>query len=163
MRRKQPQSGNEGLDRVQGNQDERRATRAFNFVQMGELSSRRQALEGEELAPGNEETLKELRKRVAIPRDAVPLVPRDAPVFNRMREFLPQRVCSGRTMSDDDRSSSTPLGEHRDLHNLFKVAQLLAKGQIPREHCQHHQAREDDGTQEGWWRRAGDCCRRADS
>ena len=38
--------------RVQGNQDERRATRAFNFVQMGELSSGRQALEGAELAPG---------------------------------------------------------------------------------------------------------------
>ena len=74
--------------RVQGNQDERRATRAFNFVQMGELSSGRQALEGAELAPGNEETLKELRKRVAIPRDAVPPVPRDAQFSIWMREFL---------------------------------------------------------------------------
>ena len=34
--------------------------RALNFVQVGELSSARQALEGAEVAPGTEDTLKEL-------------------------------------------------------------------------------------------------------
>ena len=115
--------------RVQGNQDERRATRAFNFVQMGELSSGRQALEGEELAPGNEETLKELRKRVAIPRDAVPPVPRDAPVFNLDERIFGRNVRSAKRGAAGGPSAMTtdhlrPLLEStRDLHNLFKVAE----------------------------------------
>ena len=123
--------------RVQGNQDERRATRAFNFVQMGELSSRRQALEGEELAPGNEETLKELRKQVAIPRDAVPPVPRDAPIFNLDERIFGRNVRSAKRGAAGGPSAMTtdhlrPLLEStRDLHNLFKVAELLARGQIP--------------------------------
>ena len=127
--------------RVQGNQDDRRATRAFNFVQMGELSSGRQALEGEELAPGNEETLKELRKRVAA-------------------TCVRQKRSSGRTISDDDRSSSTSW-RAPEICTISSKWQSCWRGD--REHCQHHQAREDDGTQEGWWRRAGDCCKGGDS
>ena len=89
---------------VQGNQDDRRATRAFHFVQMGELSSGRQGLKGEELAPGNEETLKELRKRVAI--HATP-----CRLCHEMHQFsIWMRGSSGRTISDDEGSSSTPLG-----------------------------------------------------
>ena len=38
------------------NQDDTRAARAFNLVQIGELSASRQALEGADLAPGNEAT-----------------------------------------------------------------------------------------------------------
>ena len=43
-----------------GDDLEHRAIRALNFVQVGELSSARQALEGAEVAPGTEDTLKEL-------------------------------------------------------------------------------------------------------
>ena len=90
MLKKQPQSGNEGLDGFKGIRMKDGATRAFNFVQMGELSSGRQVLEGEELAPGNEETLKELRKRVAIPPHATPCRPcHEMHQFSIwMREFL---------------------------------------------------------------------------
>ena len=42
----------------------RRAARALALVQMGELSAGRQALEGADLAPGNMETLRELRDPV---------------------------------------------------------------------------------------------------
>ena len=57
------------------NQEERRALRAMKFVQMGELSSGRQVLEGAELAPGNRDTLNELNKRPARPRDPIPELP----------------------------------------------------------------------------------------
>ena len=43
-----------------GDDLERRAIRALHFVQVGELSSARQALEGAEVAPGTEDTLKKL-------------------------------------------------------------------------------------------------------
>ena len=60
------------------NQDDKRAARAFNLVQMGELSAGRQALEGAELAPENEETLNELRKREPRPREVNPPLPPSA-------------------------------------------------------------------------------------
>ena len=44
----------------QGNDLERRPIRALNFVQVGELSSARQGLEGAETAPGNDDTLNQL-------------------------------------------------------------------------------------------------------
>ena len=43
-----------------GDDLERRAIRALNFVRVGELFSARQALEGAEVAPGTEDTLKKL-------------------------------------------------------------------------------------------------------
>ena len=45
-----------------GDDLERRAIRALNFVQLGELSSASQALEGAEIAPGTEDILTALRK-----------------------------------------------------------------------------------------------------
>ena len=42
------------------------------FAQLGELSSARQALEGTELASGNEQTLQALRRRPAQFRDPLP-------------------------------------------------------------------------------------------
>ena len=48
-----------------------RLSRAEALVQE-ELSSVRQALEGADLAPGNEETLNALRRRSAMLRDAIP-------------------------------------------------------------------------------------------
>ena len=56
---------------------QRRAARALALVQMGELSAGRQALEGAELAPGSEETLRELRNPLKRPpRARAPLPPR---------------------------------------------------------------------------------------
>ena len=46
--------------------------RALSRVQMGELSAGRQALEGAELAPGNAETLRQLRLRPSTPREPLP-------------------------------------------------------------------------------------------
>ena len=90
--------------RVQGNQDERRATRAFNFVQMGEVSSGRQALEGEELAPRNEETLKELRKWVGWPSHATP-----CRLCHEMHQFfnLDERIF-GRNVRSAERAAGGP-------------------------------------------------------
>ena len=53
----------------------RRAERAIALVQMGELSSGRQALEGASLAPGTRQTLGALRdpnRRPPLPRDPLP-------------------------------------------------------------------------------------------
>ena len=50
----------------------KRGERAFMLAQLGELSSARQALEGAELAPGNQETLEVLRRRPAQFRDPLP-------------------------------------------------------------------------------------------
>ena len=66
-----------------GNDQEHRATRALNFVQVGELSSARQALERVEIAPGNDDTLKQLcdiskrpdRLRDPIPQEVLEYVP----------------------------------------------------------------------------------------
>ena len=54
---------------------ERRAIRALQLVQMGELSSARQALEGAEIAPGSHAALQSLTnedRRPAIPREPLP-------------------------------------------------------------------------------------------
>ena len=62
---------------------EHRATRAFNLIQVGELSSARQASEGAETASGTEETLSKLtdtskrpdRFRDIIPREVIEHAP----------------------------------------------------------------------------------------
>ena len=50
----------------------RHALRAIKFVQLGELSSGRQALECAQLAPGTSATLTQLRRRQDLPREPVP-------------------------------------------------------------------------------------------
>ena len=55
---------------------ERRAARAQVFVQMGELSSGRAALEAAEVAPGSEDTLQQLQnptRRPPRPREPIPV------------------------------------------------------------------------------------------
>ena len=75
---------------------ERRALRALQCVQMGELSAGRQALEGAELAPGNKETLSELNKRPVRPRDPIPELPATVPAFNLSEKKFYQNVRSVR-------------------------------------------------------------------
>ena len=55
------QSATRRRRREQKDELSRLAERALGFVQMGELSTARQALEGARLAPGNDETLQVLR------------------------------------------------------------------------------------------------------
>ena len=59
----------------EGDDLERRVARAEMMVALGELSSARQALEGEEVAPGTRDTLqksKDETKRPPLPRDPLP-------------------------------------------------------------------------------------------
>ena len=89
------------------------------------------------MAPGNQETLNELRKRVAQPRELVPPVPRDAPAFNLDERIFSRNVRSARRGAASGLSGMTsdhlrPLLEStRDLHLLFQIGELFARGQIP--------------------------------
>ena len=119
------------------NQEERRALRALQFVQMGELSSGRQALEGAELAPGNETTLRELNKRPARPMDPIPELPLRVPVFNLDEQTFSKNVRSARRGAAGGPSGMTTdhlrplLDNTKDTHLLFTVAELLARGRVP--------------------------------
>ena len=58
-----------------GDSVERRADRALDLIQMGELSAARHALEGDPIAPGNRQTLSALQdpeRRPPVPREALP-------------------------------------------------------------------------------------------
>ena len=59
----------------QGDSVEKRADRASDLIQMGELSAARHALEGDLIAPGNRQTLNALQdpeSRPPVPREALP-------------------------------------------------------------------------------------------
>ena len=104
--------------RRSGDDVEQRAMRAEMLIQLGELSSTRQVLEGCEIAPGTTETLsalKDVRRRPALPR---------APLPNEVMDFEPDvlfqldeklfgknlwssKGCGRRTFRDDERSSET--------------------------------------------------------
>ena len=107
------------------NQTERRAPRALQFVQMGELSSGRQALEGAELADRNEHILAQWRKRLARRIDPIPDAPPHLPVFNLDENIFIRNV---RSASDHLRPL---LDSSKHTYLLFLVGELLAKGRIP--------------------------------
>ena len=119
------------------NQCERRALRAMKLVQMGELSSARQVLEGVELALGNGDTLRELNKRPPRPRDLIPVLPPRAPVFDLSEKVFCKNVRSARKGGARGPSGMTtdhlrPLLEStKDTPLLFTVAQVLSRGRIP--------------------------------
>ena len=110
--------------------------KALKFVQLGELSAGRQALEGAELAPGT--TARALRNRPTTPLDAIPELP-DLTVFYLDEVLLGKNVRSGRRGAAGGPSGMThdhlrPLLESpKDLHLLFTVCDLFAKGQMPGE------------------------------
>ena len=73
-RRARRRGGQQGFDK--------RVARAMQLVQLGELSSGRQALEGADLAPGSDATLRALRnlaRRPNQPREPVPPIPAHRP------------------------------------------------------------------------------------
>ena len=71
---------------------EERDVEGINLIEMGELSSARQALEGAEIAPGTEETLSKLtdtskrpdRLRDPIPREVIEHAQPDQSHWRRM-------------------------------------------------------------------------------
>ena len=116
------------------NQDlESRASRALRFVQQGELSSGRQALEGAELAPGSGVTLAALRRRHAVPQNPIPELPPDRPIFHLDESLFSKNVRSARRGVAGGPSGMTsdhlrPLLEHpKDLHFLFQVTEGFSR------------------------------------
>ena len=129
---------------AQTNDVEKRAAKALMMVQMGELSSARQALEGAELAPGSPATLAALRdptRRPDQPRDPIPpalmdLVPRsfelDEVMFvKNLRSF--KRGAAGGPSSMTMEHLRPLLESPRDTHLLYGACQLLAVANIPQE------------------------------
>ena len=103
--------------RADDNDAERRALRALKFVQLGELSTGRQALEGAELAPGNAATLAQLRRRQDVPRELVPDLPRRVSIFNLDEALFGRKCqvgqtwCRRRSLREDMRPSSPIVGQ----------------------------------------------------
>ena len=107
---------------------DRRAARALSLVQMGELSSGRQALEGASLAPGTRRTLEALRdpiRRPPVPRD--PLPHRVVGHMPDVRFSLEEHRFAGMT-TDHLR----PLLDHvEDTHLFFLMGEQLAQARVP--------------------------------
>ena len=86
------------------------------------------------MAPGNEETLRDLNKRPARPRDPIPGLPASANVQSEREEILSEceiswkRSC-GWPVGHDCNHVRPLLESARDTH--FSVAELLAKGRVP--------------------------------
>ena len=129
--------------RQQGDDVGKRAERAQSFVLMGEISSGRQALEGEAVAPGTEATLNLLED--AERRHPVPLieVPRGLMEHMPAADFgLDQDKIAGNLRSSRKRAGpglSGMTSEHLrpllskpdDVHLLFRMGEQLARAQVP--------------------------------
>ena len=137
---------------------ELRAIRAERLVQVGELSSARQALEGAALAPGNEATLRQLTdasRRPPQPREPLPPevlnhVPPfafdvDEDVFNRNLR-LSKKGTAGRPL----------LPDVRGLHCCSRSRENCSRSIAGGSH-QHHQNGQVDGIVQTRWRCQGHC------
>ena len=129
--------------RQRPNDPERRAARAQALVMLGELSSARQAVEGEELAPGTEETLRLLRdplRRPPRPREVLPAHLREirhGSLFKLDEDSFTKNIRSAKRGVAPGPSGMTfdhlrpILDSPRDTHVLFLVAEIMARAQIP--------------------------------
>ena len=125
------------------NDSEQRAIRALNFVQVGELSAARQALEGAEIAPGNDDTLKQLsdtskrpdRLRDPIPPEVMEYVPTmpfelDETMFLKNVRSAKRGIAGG--PSGMTVEHLRPLLESSRDHRLFcTLAESMARGMLP--------------------------------
>ena len=126
-RRRQSRRGRSELDV--------RAERAEMLVQLGELSSARQALEGAAIAPGNSATLNELTnlaRRLAVLRDPLPndlVTFQPERGFELDRENLLKNLRSARRGAADDRGRRlfVVLGEQAARADV--AVELLRSGQ----------------------------------
>ena len=111
--------------RTQNHNDlEHRVNRAMTRIQLGELSVGRMALERADLAPGTEATLTQLRRRLARPQD--PLPPEIHFDFRSSR-----RGTAGAPSGMTNEHLRPLLDNPQELHLFFRVAELLARGQVP--------------------------------
>ena len=106
--------------------------KALALVQVGELSSARQALEGAELAPGNDATLRELRNPARRPNVAREPIPEET-LMSVPPEFELDENLFLRTLRSSKRGSAGgPLGmtnEHlRPLLDSTHDGHLLFSG-----------------------------------
>ena len=120
-----------------------RADRALRLVQLGELSSARQALEGAEVAPGDRNTLAALQdpvRRPAFPRDPLPedlLTRVPARLFELDKGMFSKNLRSARRGAAAGPSGMTvehlqPLLDHPSaLHSMFLLAERLARADVP--------------------------------
>ena len=124
---------------------ERRAARAQMLVQLGELSSGRQALEAAEVAPGTLQTLQALRDpsrrprpaREAISRELLDFEPAtslelDEGLFSKNLRSARRGATAGPSGMTTDHSRPS-LDNVRDPHLLFSVREQLATGKAPQE------------------------------
>ena len=119
--------------RGQGDDVQKRAARDELKVALGELSSARQALEGEEVAPGTRETLQQLtdeskrppRLRDAVPPEIMRHTPR-VPFAKESHKFFLKNVRSAKRGAAAGPSGVT-LEHLRPLLDSVKVQQLLCK------------------------------------
>ena len=129
--------------RIDEQELDRRAARALSLVQMGELSSGRQALEGASLAPGTRQTLEALRdpiRRPLVPRDLLPhtVVGHMPDVRFSLEEhrFAANLRSSGRGAAAGLSGMTTdhlrPLLDHvEDTHFFFLMGEQLAQARVP--------------------------------
>ena len=126
--------------RNQDGDSERRTERAHRLVQLGELSSARQALEGSDLAPGNRNTLEALQASPGLPREPLPddivgHVPARASELEEAR--FGQNLRSSRRRAASGPSGLTnehlrPLLENVGaLHLFFRLGDQLARATVP--------------------------------
>ena len=119
---------------------ELRAIRAERLVQVGELSSARQVLEGAALAPGNQATVRQLtdagsgppQPREPLPPEVLNHVPPIAfdlneDVFNRNLRSSKKGAAAG--PSGMTCEHLRPLPDVRGSHLLFQISLRLARGQ----------------------------------
>ena len=126
-----------------GHDLERRATRAHNLVQVGELSSARQALEGAEIAPGTKDTLSKLADISKRPDRLRDPIPREVMEHAPIRPFaLDEDVFFKNLRSAKRGAAGGPSGmtvEHlrplldsvSDLKLFHSMAEGLARGAVP--------------------------------
>ena len=121
---------------------ERKAERAQMLVMMGEVSSGRRALEGAPLAPGNDATLAQLRRRPQEPREPLPqeITGRRAESpFSLDHNLFTQNLRCARRGAAAGPSGVTAehlkpiLDSARDAELLCQAAELLARASIPEE------------------------------
>ena len=111
------------------------------LVQMGELSSARQALEGASLAPGNRTTLNELTnvaRRPAVPRDPLPhdlLVYEPERGFELDHEKFLKNLRSARRVAaggpSDTKHLRPQVDEDRGRRLLVTFGEQFSRAQIP--------------------------------
>ena len=113
-----------------------------NCCAMGEPSSARQALEGATLAPGNSDTLNQLKdptRRPPRPREPLPHVVSHVPgrAFELDEQLLSRNLRSARRGAAAGPSGMTTehlrllCSDMRTLHVFFQVAEKFARGEIP--------------------------------